>query len=67
MTADTLTLIRHTGDPEGDGEYFKLLIEENALDSFAECGARSEFLGDPDRNDPHSGCVGDDQRGPGQA
>ena len=34
VSADALTVIRHTGDPEGDSEYFKLLIEENAQDSF---------------------------------
>ncbi len=34
VTSDALTVIRHTGDSEGDVEHFSLLIEENAVDSF---------------------------------
>jgi hypothetical protein len=44
VTAETLTLIRHTGSPE-DGEYFKLLIEENAVDSFAGAALDLDFSG----------------------
>ena len=45
VSADTLTLIRHTGVPEGDGEYFKLLIEENADDSFEMAALDLSFSG----------------------
>ena len=44
VTVETLTLIRHTGIPE-DGEYFKLLIEENAVDSFAGAALDLDFSG----------------------
>ena len=44
VTAETLTLIRHTGSPES-GEYFKLLIEENAVDSFADAALDLDFSG----------------------
>ena len=39
-----MTLIRHTAAPE-DNEYFKLLIEENAVDSFADAVLNLEFSG----------------------
>ena len=45
VSAETLTLIRHTGDPEGDSEYFKLLIEENAVDSFKDAALDLDFSG----------------------
>ena len=44
VTVETLTLIRHTGSPE-DGEYFKLFIEENAVDSFADAALDLDFSG----------------------
>ena len=44
VTVETLTLIRHTGSPES-GEYFKLLIEENAVDSFAGAALDLDFSG----------------------
>ena len=45
VSTDTLTVIRHTGDPEGDSAYFKLLIEENAVDSFTDTVLDLDFSG----------------------
>ena len=44
----TLTLIRHTGDPDGDDTQFKLLITENTVRSFAGAQINLEFSGIPD-------------------
>ena len=44
VTVETLTLIRHTGSPE-EGEYFKLFIEENAVDSFEDAAIDLDFSG----------------------
>ena len=44
-TADKLTVVRHTGAPDGDSAYFKLLIEENAQDSFADTVLELDFDG----------------------
>ena len=45
--AETLTLIRHTGDPE-DAAKFKLLIMENTVRSFMGAQINLEFSGIPD-------------------
>ena len=45
--AETLTLIRHTGDPEGETK-FKLLIMENTVRSFTGAQINLEFSGIPD-------------------
>ena len=48
VTAEKLTVIRHTGaaaPPAKNGEYFKLLIEENAVDSFADTVLELDFDG----------------------
>ncbi len=45
--ATTLTLIRHTGDPE-KATKFKLLIEENTVRSFDGAQINLEFSGIPD-------------------
>ena len=45
--ATTLTLVRHTGDPE-EAEKFKLLIEENTVRSFDGAQIILEFSGIPD-------------------
>jgi hypothetical protein len=44
VTSDTVTLIRHTAAPE-DNAYFKLLIEENAVDSFNGAALNLDFSG----------------------
>ena len=44
----TLTLIRHTGDPDGDDTQFKLLIKENTVRSFDGAQINLEFFGIPD-------------------
>ena len=44
VTAKPLTLIRHTGSPE-DGVLFKLLIQENAVDSFEGAALDLDFSG----------------------
>ena len=46
--ATTLTLIRHTGDPDGDDTKFKLLIKENTVRSFDGAQINLEFSGIPD-------------------
>ena len=49
VKAEVLTVIRHTGDPaippSKNGEYFKLLIEENAQDSFDGTVLELDFAG----------------------
>ncbi len=44
VTADKVTLIRHTALPE-DEEYFKLMIAENAVDSFEDAQINLDFSG----------------------
>ncbi len=44
VTSDTVTLIRHTAAPS-DNVYFKLLIEENAVDSFEGAVLNLDFSG----------------------
>ena len=51
--ATTLTLIRHTGEPDGDDTKFKLLIEENTVRSFDGAQINLEFSGIPDRRRGH--------------
>ena len=46
---ETLTLVRHTGDPEDeDVTQFKLLITENTVRSFEDARINLEFSGIPD-------------------
>ena len=46
--ATTLTLVRHSGDPDGDAKQFKLLIMENTVRSFTGAQINLEFSGIPD-------------------
>ena len=45
-----VTLIRHTGAPKGDGK-FKLMLTENAVDSFTDVEIELTFSGIPDEDD----------------
>ena len=45
-----VTLIRHTGEPKSDGK-FKLMITENAVDSFSDAEIELTFSGIPDEDD----------------
>ena len=43
VTAAKLTVVRHTGAPDGDSAYFKLLIEEANQDSFEDTVLELDF------------------------
>ena len=50
VDAEEVTLIRHTGKPD-DEMYFKFVLTENAVDSFAGTTIEVEFEGIPDDED----------------